>query len=353
MSFQKSTLVLLFLVLAMSAFPIFAQDSEPVVIDEVVAQVNDSVITLSRVKRETENAINAFAQNGMSREEATRKVNQAEVIAGLIDEELVTQKGKESGVDGQIESEVNQRFLAIMKEQKLKTLDSLYEEMKRNNLDPEEIRAGMRRQLMQSAVLQAEVDRKIFYGITSKEIKEFYEAHKDKFKKPETVAMSEIFLSLAGRNEPEVRAKAAQLVAEARKGTDFATLAVQNSERPDVATSKGTVGKFAVNELDEKYQKAIKDLKAGGITEPVESDEGLSILRVDERTAASSDAEFDENRVKMAILGERKPAAYKKYLNDLRQDAYIKIAANYRDSVTAVLYRENKVAEKDQKKNEK
>ena len=296
MNFQKSPIVLIFFVFALFVAPIFAQEGEPNVVDEVVAQVNDSVITLSRVKRETKNAIDSMVQGGaMSREAAAKKVNQAELIASLINEELLVQKGKESGADQDVEAQVNQRFLAIMKEENLKSLDLLYQEMAKTGLNPEDIKAGMRRQFIQGAVLQNEVDRKIYNGITPRELKDYYEAHKDKFKKPETVALSEIFLSFAGRNEADVRAKAAQLVAEARKGTDFGTLAVQNSERPDVATSKGQVGKFAVVELEERYITAIKNVKVGGISEPVESAEGLSILRVDERTAANSHRQSAKN----------------------------------------------------------
>ena len=111
----------------------------------------------------------------MAREEAVKKVDQTEVIASLIDEELIVQKGKEIGVDEQAEAEINQRLVGIMKEQKLKTLDALYEEMRKGGLNPEDIKSGMRRQYIQSTVLQSEVDRKIYYGISAKEMKDYYE----------------------------------------------------------------------------------------------------------------------------------------------------------------------------------
>ncbi len=67
------------------------------VIDEVVVQVNDDVITLSRLKRETRERVEALKQNGMTEQqalaEATKK--QPELIAILINEQLLLQKGKE------------------------------------------------------------------------------------------------------------------------------------------------------------------------------------------------------------------------------------------------------------------
>src|ERR1051325_10569668 len=48
----------------------FAQEGETTVVDEVVAQVNDDVITLSMLKKETQERIEALKQNGMTEQQA-------------------------------------------------------------------------------------------------------------------------------------------------------------------------------------------------------------------------------------------------------------------------------------------
>src|SRR5690349_22158723 len=74
-----------------------AQEGEPVVVDEVIAQVNDGVVTLSQLKREMKEAIEAYKQNGMTEQQAKAEVEKrrAELIATLINEQLLLQKGKE------------------------------------------------------------------------------------------------------------------------------------------------------------------------------------------------------------------------------------------------------------------
>ena len=47
-----------------------AQEGELQVIDEVIVQVNDDVITLSRLKRETRERVEAFKQSGMNEQQA-------------------------------------------------------------------------------------------------------------------------------------------------------------------------------------------------------------------------------------------------------------------------------------------
>src|SRR5215210_2441081 len=72
---------------ALSSPAAMAQEGEPQVIDQVVAQVNTDVITLSRVRREMKEAIKArVQQGGMTEQQATEDVarRQPELIASLI-----------------------------------------------------------------------------------------------------------------------------------------------------------------------------------------------------------------------------------------------------------------------------
>src|SRR3989440_9971823 len=51
-----------------------AQEGEPVVVDEVIAQVNDGVVTLSQLKREMKERVETLKQNGMTGPQATAEV---------------------------------------------------------------------------------------------------------------------------------------------------------------------------------------------------------------------------------------------------------------------------------------
>ncbi|MBK9769039.1 MAG: hypothetical protein IPP63_19665 [Chloracidobacterium sp.] len=75
-----------------------AQETETKVIDEVVAQINDGVITLSGIKRETKSIIELELQKGTKREDAEKMVaeKKGELIANLINEELLVQKQRNS-----------------------------------------------------------------------------------------------------------------------------------------------------------------------------------------------------------------------------------------------------------------
>lgn len=351
--------IFLIAILFLTGIAVSAQETELKVVDEVVAQVNENVVTLSGIKREMKDIVALLIESGKTREQAEAEVEsrKAELIANYINQELLIQKGKELGIDAEVDAEINARLGQKMKEMNLKSVDKLYEAMRNANIDPDQIREQWRKQLTQDIVLQREVDSKVYFGWSTKEIKDYYEKNKSKFIKPETVSLSEIFLSFAGRDEAAVKEKAAQLVKQAREGADFVKLVMENSERDDKQQSKGSVGKFTYDQLkdiNEKLVAPVKATKTGSVTDAIVLDEGVEILRVDERTAASSESVFDEADVRRAMTVEQIPAARKKYMIELRdpQQSYIKINETYRPMVAPLLFAEERKTD-DKKANDK
>ncbi|HEY8187938.1 MAG TPA: peptidyl-prolyl cis-trans isomerase [Pyrinomonadaceae bacterium] len=336
--------IFLFAILALVPSSTFAQESEQQVVDEVIAQVNDDVITLSMLKRETKERIDALVQSGVSREEAAAEVSkrQSDLIATLVNEALLLQKGKELDLSSEVEAEVNRRMLEVAKEQGIPTIEKLDAAMRASGVDPVATRQTLRIEMMKQAVIQQEVDRKLFFGPTMDELKKYFQEHQDKFRKPENVTISEIFLSSAGKNEAEVKARALELVRQLRAGANFGALAAANSERetngvrtaPD---TKGKVGTFEVPNLREDIANSIKNVAVGGVSDPLRTNDGYQILRVDERVPGSTTAVFNENKVREAITIERSEKQREEYLQGLRNEAYIKISENYRAGVAPIL----------------
>ena len=314
-----------------------AQEGEPVVVDEVIAQVNDGVVTLSQLKREMKERVETLKQNGMAEQQAQAEVEKrkAELIATLINEELLLQKGKELDLSERVEAQVNKRMLEVAQENKIPSIEKLEDEMRKAGVDPVATRATMRAEMMKQAVLESEVDSKLFYGLSVDELRKYFDTHRDKFLKPETVELSEIYLTLAGKSESDVKARAIELVKQTRGGADFGTLAAAYSERSQ--QNKGKVGLFEVANLRPDIAAAIKNVQVGGVSEPLKTDEGYQILRVDARTPGSTTPTFNEMKVRETITMERLSKEREDYLQQLRNDAYVSIAESYRAAVEPLL----------------
>ena len=343
-----------------SATSVFAQEGEMQVVDEVIAQVNDDVITLSMLKKETKERIEALKQSGMTEQQATEEVakKQPELIATLINEKLLLQKGKELDLANEIEAEVNRRMLQIATEQGIPTIEKLHQAMQQSGLNPEEVRRTMRSEMMKQAVFQNEVDRRVYLSFSPDEVKKYYDSHQDKFRKPESIKLSEIYLSTNGKDEASVKARAIELIAQIRAGADFGALAAANSEREKngqrtAPQDKGYVGEFDIPQLREDLLAALKDVKAGAVTEPIRVPDGYQILRVDARTPAGAAPTFNDNRVREAMLMERQPKEREAYLQNLRNEAFIKVTETYRASVEPLLKITAPAAAKSNEKDDK
>ncbi len=343
--------IFLVAIVFLTSFAVSAQETELKVVDEVVAQVNDSVITLSDINREIENTVELYVQDGKSREEAEQLVEskKAELVANLINEQLLLQRAEENISDTAIETQINRRFVEIMQEQNIKTIEDLYKAMEAQGFKPEDIRANFRKQIMRESV-EGDIYRKIYWEPNMKKVKAYYEANKAKFTKPETVTVSEILLSFAGKDPEVVRQKSKELVAELRKGADFEKAVLDKSDRPNKAETKGKAGTFETAMLDKTVAAAIKDVKAGGYAE-IEIPEGIEIIRVDERSKASSESVFNEEAVRKAMAGENFAEARKKYMAELRKNSYIKINDTWRPSVSPLLYADDRKPEATSKAN--
>ena len=357
---SKYFAVAAFIALAILTFnsrSVVAQEGEMQVIDEVVAQVNDDVITLSMLKREMKERVEALKQGGKTEAQALEEVNkkQAELIAILINEALLLQRGKELDLASDIEAEVNRRFLQIANDQGITTIQKLEEAMRQNGMVPEDVRRTMRAEMMKQAVLQQEVDRRVYLGFSTKEIKDYFDAHPDKFRKPEQIKLSEIYIYFTGKDEAAVRARALELVSQIRAGADFKALAMANSEREKngqrtAPTDGGYVGEFDFPNLREDLVNALKDVKIGGITDPIKTGDGFQILRVDGRTPPAATPTFNDNRVREAMLGERQTKEREAFVQNLRNEAFIKITESYKAGVEPLLKISAPVAAKTQEK---
>jgi peptidyl-prolyl cis-trans isomerase SurA len=358
-------LLCLFAIVISNASNAMAQEGEATVIDEVIAQVNDDVITLSMLKRENKERIEALKQERkMTEQQATDEVikHQAELIATLINERLLLQKGKELDLASEIEAEVNRRMLDIANEQGIKSIQKLEEAMRQSGIDPVSVKETMRAEMMKQAVLQQEVDRRIYLNFTAEEVKKYFEAHKDQFRAPTSVTISEIYLSTTDKDDAAVKARASELVAQLRAGAEFKAVAGANSEREKngqrtAPQDGGKVGSFELPNMREDLQAVLKDLKVGAVTDPIKIPDGYQILRLDERTEGGKAASFNDNQVRQAMLGERSGKDREEYLRNLRNEAFIKVSEGYRASVEPLLKLNvpaaAKSSEKDNKKKDK
>ncbi len=119
------------------------------------------------------------------------------------------------------------------------------------------------------------------------DLKSFYELNRDSFKSLEAVRAQHILIPVAANSAEAqtsaAKAKADALVAQLRAGADFAKLALENSEDPGSKTRGGDVGWFERGRMVPEFENAAFSLAIGAISDPVKTQFGFHILRVNEK----------------------------------------------------------------------
>jgi peptidyl-prolyl cis-trans isomerase C len=132
-----------------------------------------------------------------------------------------------------------------------------------------------------------------------KQARAIYQAKPERFKVGEQVKARHILIS---GTTPESRAKAEELLAQARKGADFAKLAEENSSDKGSAARGGDLGFFTQGRMVPEFDKAVFALqKKGDLSDVVQTQFGYHVIQLEERRVPSV-RPFDE--VKDELLRE-------------------------------------------------
>lgn len=338
MCFMKYLITSLVFV-AVFALSTTARAQEPELVTEIVARVNNDIITRTDYLKAVEDfkaeITSQMKQAGKDQAEIDAEIKKLlpTVLDFIIENLLLEQKAKELSID--VEAEVNQQMLQIAMDNKFKNVTEFEAALKQQGIDPEAARISLRQRLQQQYVVQKEVLGPIFQSLSDKDKQAWYEKNKKYFTTDAEATISEIFLSLDNQTADEVTQRAKRIVAEVRAGKNFAEAVQQYSgaTRPSRALG-GKLGTFKLKpgELKEDLLAAIKDLKTGEVTEPLRQQDGFQIIHMDEKKEAAvipyTNPEV-QNMVNRGATMERADEARKKYVKRLREEAFIKIDEKY------------------------
>ena len=112
------------------------------------------------------------------------------------------------------------------------------------------------------------------------DIQAFYEQNKAQYTSEGRVRASHILLKTEGKEEAAVRARAEDLLKQARGGADFAALAKANSEDEGSAVNGGDLNYFGRGQMVPEFEQAAFTLKPGEISELVKTSFGFHIIKV-------------------------------------------------------------------------
>ena len=329
--------VLFTMLLAAPAFG-QAKPAEPaspyggVAVEEILARVNDRIITTSDYNR----AMKDLDDEGRQRGATMQQLSEAhrDLLRNLIDQQLWLSKAQELGING--ETELVNRLNEIRKQYNLATMDDLQKAAEEQGYSYEDFKTNIRNQIITQDVMRQEVGQRI--SVTPGEAQRYFEEHKADYTQPESVHLSEILVSTGDAGSDDAakvaaaKAKADDIDAKLKAGGDFAQLARTSSDG-STASEGGELGQFKRGSLAKVLEDATFDLKSGQFTDPIRTRQGYVILKVTEHTPGGVPQYKDvQNQVEENYYMAKMEPAMRDYLTKMREDASIDIKPGYADT---------------------
>lgn len=328
------------------------------VVEEIVARVNNQIITRSEFNRSKDQLRDEVKQQDSTNADKVYSEREKDVLRDLIDQQLLLDKGKDLQITG--DTDLIKRLDEMRKQMKLDSLEALEKEAEKQGISWEDFKQQQKNQIITQKVIGEEVSQRL--SVTKEEAEKFYEQHKNEMEQPESIRLAEILVApktpaitpepkASGPNgdtqSPEdeaakqaadaaalaaAQAKANDLLKQIHDGANFEDIAKKYSDGPSAADG-GALGIFKRGQLAKELEDKTFAMKSGDVTDVIRTKQGYVILKVlDHQQAGIPSLKDAMPKIQDALYYEKLQPALRAYLTKLREDAYIKLAPGYVDS---------------------
>src|SRR3984885_1747598 len=179
---------LVLILVALACLPVFAAGQ---VVEEIIARVNNQIITRSEYERSKDQLKDEVKQQDPKDPDKAYADREKDVLRDLMDQQLLLEKGKDLSING--DTDLIKQLDQMRKEMKLDSLEDLEKEAQKQGISWEDFKQTQRNQIITRKVIGEEVGGKL--AISKEEEQKFYDDHKSEMEQPEYIRLSEILVA--------------------------------------------------------------------------------------------------------------------------------------------------------------
>jgi len=319
MKIISTAMLLCFSLCALSALPARAE-----VVDQIVAIVNDEIVTFSELKKVL-NPIYAQYEKTYEGDDLVEKMVKArnEVLEQLINNRLLLQEARRKEIVAD-QKEIDERIAQI--KSRFPTEEDFTKALGMDGMTVDNLKKNVEEQLLIRGLVQQDLAHKAM--ISPREVEEYYREHAKDFSEGETINVCNIMIKHKARADGDPD-KALEMISniqkEVKNGGDFEVLAKRYSEGPNAAQG-GDMGFFGRGSMMKEIEDVAFNMKVGEVSEIIKTDMGYHILYLKARRSPRMIPVQDVSKDIERELFQRKIEELKgDYVKEIRKKAFVKI----------------------------
>ena len=293
------------------------------VVEEIIAIVNDDIITLSDFRAQFELSEAAIRAAQMPQDQAAQQLANLKkgFLESMITEMLLLQKARELGLN--VQEQMKAMIEKIKTDNNIASDADLRRAIEQSGMSYETWLKQYEEGMMRQGVLYTEVERSI--ALEDAEVVQYYKKNPAEFTTPTEYKLNAIYLAGEGRQAGELETLKAAIDAKLKAGASFADTAAELSD-PPMKDAKGELGTFKTGELETVLEAPVERLKAGDTTGWINNKNGWYLLKLVERKDSFLRS-FDDSRkeVEEKLYNQKRAVKGEAYVKSLREKSFVKI----------------------------
>ena len=278
----------------------YAQKPRPIIVlDRIVAVVNDEVITRNNLDERVNLAFAQLRRQGTPA--PAREVLEKQILDRMISDRVQLQFAKETGLRVD-DAELDRALNRIAEDNKL-TLPQLRTTLEKDGIPFTKFREDIRNEIVTVRLREREVDYRII--VSDGEIDNFIQNQQAQTGATDEYNLSHILVTVPESASPEQiqsrRSRAEQALVQIKSGTDFRQVAATFSDAPD-ALQGGSMGWREATRLPTLFVEALQKTQQGEVTELLRSANGFHILRLNAKRGSASPVIVRQTRARHILI---------------------------------------------------
>ncbi len=254
-------------------------------LDQIVAVVNDEVITQVELDERTDVLMQQLSRQGGQGPE--RSVLRRQVLERMITDRVLAQYGRENGM--RVDDATLDRAIARIAEDNKASLTEFREKVQRDGIVWPRFREEIRNEILVARLREREVENRL--TVSDSEVEAELREEAQRGNSEDELLISHVLVAVPEQADPEQlarrEARARESLERLKAGDSFAQVAASYSDAPD-ALQGGSLGWRALSRVPTVFSATAPSMRKGEISPIIRSGSGFHIFSLIDRRGAES-----------------------------------------------------------------